>query len=220
LIARWCEGKQPITPQAVAALRGRFCWWPTNGTGWRCIAFRGRNLEGELKCITVLRIDGKDFPAFGTFQARKTHNVGGSVESWIWAGEVEDLRAAETIVKVEGPTDLLTLLSIGLPCGWAAITNACGAGSHNPNKLDFSFAAGKQVIVVGDADRPGQDGAKGFAVGFTDAGAAEVKVIELPYAIEETHGRDLRDFLEEHPGIDDFRALADAMAPVTEDQIR
>jgi len=150
--------------------------------------------------------------------ARKTHLVGGSKESWIWAGAVEALRAADTIVKVEGPSDLMALLSIGLPTGWVAITNSCGAKSANATKLDFAWAAGKRIVIVGDADEPGQDGAKKFSAAFHKAGAAEVRMVQLPYEVTPDHGKDLRDWLAEGRTAADFQALADAAPAVTPQQ--
>ena len=63
------------------------------------------------------------FPAIGSLGERKTHTVGGSVNSWIVSG---DVATAHTILDVEGITDLLAVVSAGLPPGWVAVTNTGG----------------------------------------------------------------------------------------------
>lgn len=221
LLPAWCERKPPIRPEAIKALGGKFCRWPKGSSAHRCIALNGRKIDGDnatLAAILLYSLDASEFPAFGSLQTRKTHLVKGSTESWVWAGTVEALRAAETIIKVEGPSDLLALMSIGLPAGWVAITNACGAKSANPKKLDFGWAAGKRIIIVGDADEPGQDGAKKFSAAFHKAGAAEVRIVALPYKMTPDHGKDLRDWLTEGHTAVDFQAMADAAPIVTPQQ--
>jgi len=157
----WCATKPPITMAALKAASVKFCRWPKGPSAGRCLALDGRKIDGdnaELSAILLYSLDAPMFPAFGKLDERKTHLVGGSVESWIWAGNVETLKSAKVVIKCEGPSDFLALLSIGLPAGWVAITNACGANSANPKKLDFSWAAGKLVIIVGDADKPDKMG--------------------------------------------------------------
>ncbi|MFH1924154.1 MAG: primase-helicase zinc-binding domain-containing protein, partial [Planctomycetota bacterium] len=219
IVSEWCKYKPPITPEAVAAFRGRFCVWPTKGPGNRCVAFPGYNLNRELKALLLYRLDGKPFPVLKGLGERKTHLVGGSRESWIVPGQLDDLIDATTLVKCEGLTDALALWSIGLPKSWVPITNACGARSANPEKLDFSIGANKQVPIMGDADQPGQEGGQGFAVAFCSAGASEVKVPALPYEVLPDHGKDLRDWLAEGHGVEDFLALVDAAEPVTAEQV-
>ncbi|MFC1597404.1 primase-helicase zinc-binding domain-containing protein [Planctomycetota bacterium] len=220
LITGWCQTKPPITPEAVAAFGGRYCWWPKSAESpWRCVAFAGRNLRGEVIALILYRVDGQDFPEVGKLDRRKTHTVRGSKESWLYMGTPNDLKQAETIVKVEGGPDALALWSTGLPDGWAVITNTCGAKSASPRKLDFGCAADKKVIVVGDADEPGQEGARRHAAAFHRAGAAKVRMIELPYDVADDHGKDLRDWLVEGHTFDDFRTMAEAAKPVTDKQV-
>jgi hypothetical protein len=120
LVPKWCTTKPPIKPEAVKAIGGKFCRWPKGPSAHRCLALAGRKINGdeaEQAALLLYNLDASEFPAFGSLSARKTHLVGGSKEAWIWAGTVDTLRAAETIVKAEGPSDLLALMSIGLPAG-------------------------------------------------------------------------------------------------------
>lgn len=193
----WCAAKRGTTAEAAQAFRVRYGRWPKRERTFGCLAFAGRSLEDSptTKAVLLYRADAQEFPAVGKLGTRKTHLVGGSIESWIWPGAVEDLAAADTIVKVEGVTDALALHSLELPPGWLVLTNACGAKSANPKKLDFAFAKGKRVVVVGDADKPGQDGARKFAAAFHAAGARELRLVQLFEEIAPDHGRDLRDWI-------------------------
>jgi hypothetical protein len=218
----WCQSKPPIKLEALKAAGVKFCRWPKKApSAHRCLALAGRKIDGDnatLAAVLLYNLDAPEFPAFGSLDARKTHLVKGSTESWIWAGNVDTLKAATAIVKVEGPSDLLALLSIGLPAGWVAITNACGAKSANPKKLDFNFSVGKPVLGVGDADEPGQEGIRRFAAAFHQAGAAEVRIVKLPHDVVPDHGKDLRDWLSEGHTAADFATLADTAPIVTSKQ--
>lgn len=210
LVQMWCDAKPPIRPEAVEA----FCSVAKFAGEW-VLVFEGRNSKGHLKALLLVRVDGQNFPACGKLSERKTHLVGESTESWIFAGSVKDLRAATVIVKCEGPGDALALVSSGLPDGWVVITNACGAKSANPKNLAFGIGKGKPVVVVGDADEPGQDGTRRHAAQFQKADAADVRIPQLPYQITPTNGKDLRDWLAEGHDFADFQKLVGATKPVT-----
>jgi len=99
-------------------------------------------------------------------------------------------------------TDLLAVTSVGLPDGWAAVTNTAGAKSRGA--LSRPWAAGKKVIVAGDADEPGENGKRRSAAAYHQAGASEVLDAQLPYPIEKDHGRDIRDWLNEGHSVADL----------------
>jgi P4 family phage/plasmid primase-like protien len=120
----------------------------------------------------------------------------------------------KTIVKVEGPSDALALLSCpDLPADVAVVTNAMGAGER-PAPWMLELAAGRQVLAIGDADRPGDQGAAVWAAAFAGH-ADEACQVRLPYDVTETHGRDLRDWLAEGHGWADLLDLA-AKSPIVE----
>ncbi|NLS92477.1 MAG: hypothetical protein GXX96_09965 [Planctomycetaceae bacterium] len=218
ITVEWCRSKPPIKPEALAEYGAMRCSWPRTG-GQRCVAFRGVDTSGQEKALLLYRVNGQPFPAYKTLSERKTHLVGGSSESWI-VPSWESVRGARTVVKCEGMTDTLAIDSAGLPEGWVAVTNACGAKSANPEKLDFSWAAGKHIIVPADADQPGLEGGKRFAVGFHQGGASSVKIVTPPgYEIQQDHGKDFRDWLAEGHTGSEFQALVNATAEVTAEEI-
>ena len=214
IVKEWCRLKPPITAEAVQAYGGMRCSWG----GRRCLGFAGRNTTGEKRALLLYRGDGEKFPRLKSLQERKTHLVRGSTESWMIP--TTGIKAASTILKGEGMTDTLTFYSVGLPEGYAAITNACGAKSANPSKLDFSWCKDKHIIVAADADRPGLEGGQRFAVAFFRAGAASVKIVTPPgYEVTEDHGRDFRDWLAEGHTMAELLEHVDATEAVTAEQV-
>ncbi|MGE0536746.1 MAG: hypothetical protein AB7O68_17375 [Pirellulales bacterium] len=196
-LGAWCTTKPGITVEGARALIPWPCRWPvkTAERGFSCLAFEGRDtITGATEALVLYRSSGKSFPATTNLLERKTHLVRGSRDSWLWPGTPEQLAAAEVVVKVEGPTDLLALQPL-LPAGWTVVTNMCGA-SASPERLDLQFLAGKKVFVIGDTDTAGQKGARRFAEAFAAAGA-EVLLVKLPYEVADSHGKDLRDWVAE-----------------------
>ena len=189
LLANYAKAKPPITPNGVRQCGGRLVRWYGN----RCIRLDGRAAfdDTTTTAVVLLRIEGIPFEAAGKIGERKTHTAKGSINSWLTSG---DVTTAETILDVEGVTDLLAVVSAGLPAGWVAVTNTAGAKARG--KLPRPWAAGKKIIVAGDADGPGQDGMHRSAAAYHEAGA-EVQLAELPYPIEKDHGKDIRDWLLE-----------------------
>jgi hypothetical protein len=196
LLSQYCKAKPPITPEAVKKCRGSLVRWYE----YRCIRLDGRApIDSPTPtAVVLLRISGKPFPAVGKLPERKTHTTKGSVNSWLASG---DVATAETIIDVEGVTDLLAVVSAGLPPSWVAVTSTAGAKARG--KLPREWAKGKNIIVAGDADEPGQEGMKRSAAAYHQAGATEALLAQLPYPVEKDHGRDIRDWLlEGHAVVD------------------
>ena len=201
LLGTYGKVKPPINAEGVRRCGGKVVTW----CGYRCIRLDGRTPIDSLTttAVVLLRLDGKPFPAAGKIGQRKTHTTKGSVNSWLVCG---DVATAETIIDLEGVTDLLAVASLGLPPGWAAVTNIAGAKARG--KLPREWAKGKRNIVGGDTDEPGQEGQRRAAAAYVQAGAAEVFLAQLPYPIEKDHGKDLRDWLNEGHAVADLPTVA------------
>lgn len=115
---------------------------------------------------------------------------------------------AEIVWKVEGVTDCLALNAV-LPAGQVAVTNSNGA-SENPRQWIRDALAGKKVIIIGDADVPGQQGADKWAAALSQK--SEAVCVKLPYPVVENHGKDVRDFLADR-GADALFSLSTNFAP-------
>lgn len=124
------------------------------------------------------------------------------------------------IIKTEGPTDLLALISAGLRQDETACCNVYGC-DENPIKTPWllDFVRGHDVVTVHDADEPGQAGATmvegrpGWAT-YMAKTATTSKLVKLPYPITKTKGKDLRDYFTEGHSRADFDKLIDQAADV------
>ncbi len=197
-IEEFCAAKPPITPEGIRRCGGTIFVWTDphpDYTKYRCIVFKSYRQIGDQEPAgaVIVRTSGKPFPPAGKREECKSYNLGGSENSWLSTGTPEEIERADVILDVEGISDFLAVAS-HLPLGWVVVTNSCGAGSRGT--LPRPWSKGKRVIVSGDADKPGQEGQQRSIVAYQKAGAI-VEAGELPYSIEQTHGRDLRDWLNE-----------------------
>ncbi|XZE20875.1 phage/plasmid primase, P4 family [Pirellulaceae bacterium SH449] len=106
------------------------------------------------------------------------------------------------VVKTEGPTDMLAMLTIA-PADVSVICNPHGA-TETPIPWLVDKIRGRRVYTVHDCDYSGQSGATyvesnnrsrpGWSVAFAST-AAESRNVVLPYPIEDSHGKDLRDWI-------------------------
>jgi len=125
-------------------------------------------------------------------------------------GYVGTLTGNEQVIwKTEGLTDAAAILSLDPPEGHTAVCNACGAAeTPDPDWLKM-FANVPEVFVIHDCDQPGQAGATwitnsgtgrrraGWAPAIATFCQGEVRNVVLPFPLEESHGRDVRDWIVE-----------------------
>jgi len=201
--------RPPITADSLERLGVKIV---SVGTKWR-LGLPARNSQtGEVVNHATYRLDAKPFPQDGAKVKTLPRN---KKNGWLWAGDRDTLAFATHIIRVEGPPDLATIVP-WLPEGWVGIASAFGAEA--PVGLDFSFASGKTVVVIGDADSSGQEGAAKFGAAFAQAGAASVLMAKLPYEAVKSHGKDLRDWALEGNGRDEFVRLVEQASPMSADQ--
>ena len=110
--------------------------------------------------------------------------------------------AAERIIICEGEWDTLATIQHG----YAAVTRTSGAKTWYP-RWNPLFKD-KLVFITGDRDREGVSGANKVARSLGKT--ADVRLVELPYPMEEKHGKDMSDFWREHDNADFESLLAEA----------
>lgn len=195
--ALWCTSKPPITAASILTAGGRLA------------KYRGRYVVIDVPVIgqtgrpvghVIVNASGGQLPKVAK-QTDGTYKISewvgkkltyGSEPGWI--GTTDRLPDASIVWWVEGLTDLLAVLSIpDLPANVAVITNAMGAG-EKPQPWMLQSLAGKTVNVIGDADKPGQEGAqmKATAAAYL---ADAVRLVKLPFPVLDTHGKDVRDWI-------------------------
>jgi len=197
LAAIWCAVHKPGTsPAAILACHGRMAMYRERH---KVIALpiwgEKLNTAGEKPIgWTLYHVGGGPLPKFTKdkpVEWVKVKNTFGSREGLI--GPVERFSGTDhQPMKVEGPTDLLALLSLdNCPPGLPAFTNANGCGTP-PAPWLAEVLGGTGLTIIHDADQPGVDGAKRWAAAITGS-----RWLTPPYSTEATHGKDLRDWLGE-----------------------
>jgi hypothetical protein len=75
-----------------------------------------------------------------------------------------------------------------------AIVSQAGGATAEVQSHQAKLLAGLRVAVVGDCDEAGQVGAEKWCRALHGL-AAELRAVRLPWPIEKSHGKDVRDFL-------------------------
>lgn len=219
IAALWCRHKPGVTVAGVKAAGGKLARYIGQYTVLAFPAW-GRELD-KLDPVgwVLVNTTGGPLPrsaADGQVEwIHKPKLTYGSSPGLL--GDLERLRSAAAVWKLEGVSDLLAWLSMAdLPQDHAAITNAMGCQERPAKWMCEAIGGGGKntVHVLHDADVPGQRG----AVGWDDHGrhragwaeelaghAVECRNVVLPFPVSETHGKDFRDWVLECGG--DFTAL-------------
>jgi P4 family phage/plasmid primase-like protien len=212
LAAMWCDRKRPISPSAIQSVGGRLARYKSEYTVIAIPIWKQGFTETSGWCL--YNTSGKPLP---------TYSKNGSVVDWVKIKMTAGSRPgviglpgdASVLWKTEGPSDLLALLSLGLPQGHSAICNAMGS-TEDPLRITWlpKLVEGRTVYVIHDSDRPGQEGAAKWSAAIA-ASAIECRNVALPFESTETHGNDLRDWLSEGKSYQDLLDLAGKSNPIT-----
>lgn len=228
-VGLWCDSKQPITPDAIKRVGGKLAkyrgeytviaipvWGPSfdaeEPRGWALYRADGGMLPRYVKkgeppeFVKIKLTAGSDQGVIGDPKACSALAVkpdtSATIDPSVATSAVTD---ADIWWKVEGVSDLLTVLSQPFPPGHHFLTTANGA-MEQPLDWIVEMLAGKHCYVLHDCDLPGQRGATwvdqrtgarrpGWCPRLAER-AAEVRNVVLPFPIEPTHGPDVRDFFK------------------------
>jgi hypothetical protein len=215
----WCRSKGGFDVEALEMFGAQMGSWPKFmylERRQQVIALPGYGPDGTAAdpvSWTIYEAGGGKIQSYDpkskTCESLKVKSLGGSEKSWLNRWALDHLAQAELVWKTEGPTDCLAVQQAILDYStrhppetgqrpWVerhvAITNGHGA-SEAPLDWQIRLLTGKVVAVCHDADKPGQYGARAF-IGGNQATVREIRNVELPYTVQEDHGRDARDFLK------------------------
>ncbi len=204
LVARWCEKKKPIKPEALQLFAARLAKYKDFVV--IVLPIYGQKLnEAEPFGYLLYNVTGDTLPTRDGPAGKKI--TWGSLTGVI--GTVDRLKDKATRkIKTEGPTDALALLSVDLSTADAIFCNAGGA-NEDPDKPEFeslpSLVEGSNVVTVGDADKAGEDGVAKWSNYF--AKFATSRVAKLPFEVVPSHGKDLRNWLADGNTREAFEGL-------------
>jgi P4 family phage/plasmid primase-like protien len=143
-----------------------------------------------------------------------------------WIGRINPNRPDGPILKVEGVSDVLTVLSSDPEA--SVITNANGAGQdplHKERQWMLEVFRGRVVYTIHDRDDAGQDGAlwtgtdvrkrPGWAVAISLV-AKESRNVELPFEMnsKKPNRKDVRDFFNDR--LDQLATIQEAYQELVE----
>ena len=205
--AIWCLKKKGATVEAIQAAGGRVARYFDQFTVIALPIYGAGLLDAEPSGWVLWNTSGLELPVYRGKEKPKSwikmKTTGASEMGLIGRHALGQLAAAGPeskflIWKVEGPSDLLTLWAKIPPdkrSTHLVLTNAGGA-TENPKPWMTTIFSGHQVAIAGDADAPGYAGAEKWAA-WAARVAEEVRIVKLPYPVEPSHGKDIRDFLTE-----------------------
>lgn len=215
LASLWCRHKPGVTPEAIQAAGGRLARYRDQYTVIALPIFGQGFTSADPVGWVLWNTTGKELPIFhgrdkATGKAAKPtwakmKTTGASEGGLLGQHAIDRLTATDAdpahqlLWKVEGPSDLLALWSIIPPekrDRHLVITNSGGA-QQNPLGWMGQIFAGRNVVVVGDSDEPGQIGAMKWATWAANV-AGDIRVIrskQLGYEVTKDHGLDLRDWI-------------------------
>jgi len=217
LAATWCHlWKKPITVAAIKFCHGRIARYRGKFTVIALPVWGEKLTATKPVGWTLYNISGGTLPSYRKnadggwdVEQEKILTTYGSKPGLI--GPVDQLAAATDAWKLEGPSDLLAFYSLAdIPATTVAVTNSNGAGER-PKDWIVNAVADKRAVVLHDADQPGITGAKTWAESFAFA-AGECRIATLPYPATETHGKDLRDWVNERQSDDHARSFTELAA--------
>lgn len=203
LIAIWCSRKTPIEAESLEKCNAKY------GN------YRGKDAiiglpiigeSGEEVGFAIYNATGGTLEYYprGIEHPPEFIKVKNCIDKGLtgWIGRL--IAGDGLVVKTEGPTDALALLTIA-PDDVSVICNPHGA-TETPRPWMVEKLAGRKVWTVHDCDASGQEGATyvenanrlrpGWSVVIATK-ASESKNVVLPYEISESRGKDLRDWTRE-----------------------
>ena len=224
LAARWCMKVKPgVTVEAIKAAGGVLAYYPCfvdRKTGEKkkhrgckqviAIPCYGQwFLEADPVAWVIWDVTGQEFdvtpkdtPPTEPRQMAKMISVGPTAHTLMGLSSLmllcdPERRAGVKLVwKVEGPADMLALWSV-VPeeeRESVAIVTAAGGATSDVAPHQAKILAGLRVAVVPDRDTAGVVGAEKWCRAL-DGLTAETLVVDLPWDVAPSHGRDVRDFL-------------------------
>jgi len=224
LAQRWCMVAKPgVTVESIKAAGGVLAYYPCwidKKTGEKR---RGRNchqvialpcygswfLDADPVAWQIFDVIGqpfdvtpKDMPPTEPRVTAKDLSVGPTagtlmgLSSLMMLCDPDRRDKIELVWKVEGPSDMLALWAALPPekRETVAIVSQAGGATAEVQSHQAKLLAGLRVAVVGDCDEAGQVGAEKWCRALHGL-AAELRAVRLPWPIEKSHGKDVRDFL-------------------------
>lgn len=225
---RWCAIKS-TSADAVHLFGGSLCRYKS---AYYCVGFKVFSdpmATDDPAGYVVAQTDGHPIPVYnrnGEITGEcKIKTVSGTASGLLGehalsvirtARESGDLSGIKVVFKVEGVTDALALqarIPVDLRRAVLVVTNSAGCAERPKEEYKDAFD-GLPVVLIHDQDEPGQKGLSGWK-SFLAGRASSLKVVNLPFPMTKTHGKDLKDFFTEGHTFHELMELVKAAEPIT-----
>jgi hypothetical protein len=219
----FCTANPGLQPESLDLMGVYFAQWNTrlNGAKQNVVVFPVYDETGAVCGNVLMASSGKLLPVpqkNGAIEERRKHTVKGSKSGWVNKYAIDRLleknRVVEVVWKVEGITDAAAMQAFIPPQireRHIVVTNSSGAGEF-PKEPFCDLLGEVRAYVLHDADKPGEAGANLWSQVLGRRGV-EGGHVRLPYPVEEKHGKDLRDWINEGHSYQDLLSLADKAEP-------
>lgn len=222
----FCRAKKGVTATALLAFGGRQAVYRGK---YQVIALPIRTAAAVVCGWCIWELSGGTLPAFHRGNKKPTQEkmlvTHGSQPGIIAPDDFFNYEKHEGhekayLMKVEGPTDALALWAAMAdnPQRAAIFTNSNGA-KQNPAADWMPLVAGRDLAIIHDADQPGEEGAAKWVKACVPLPNTTVRHVKLPYPVEPTRGKDLRDWLNEGHTAADLAELVAATPPIAADAL-
>lgn len=204
LVALWCLQKPGIKPHAIQQVGGRLATYLGRHTVIALPVWGPQLKKAKPVGWVVFAVNGGKLPVFS--DGKPVEWVKMKSTRGTEPGVIGVIRDGKQAWKTEGPSDVLSLISLAdFPPDVSAICNVMGA-KEDPAKTPWiaKLFDGKDTGCIHDCDDPGQQGAMGWKrpdgtlrPGWCQSLAAEAascRNVVLPFPIMPDHGKDLRDW--------------------------
>jgi hypothetical protein len=226
LVRPLCAKYPGVTHEALALCGAALCTYPKGATNpQHCLALPAYGphlLNSEPRGVCLMRIDGNPIQLYqgeGKPASPVKRLTKGST-GLVGLHALAQIDNADVIYKVEGISDLLALQAF-IPADkrntHLVLTNLCGASESSLPKEVAAVFAGRDVVLIHDRDKPGQEGTANWIAALVGV-ASSVRNLQLPFDLEETHGKDLRDWIAEGHTYDDLVAMSESTPAVTKEE--
>lgn len=215
-VNKFLQAKKPITQASLDANNvGAAKRYGKNGKTSVVIMVPSVNKYGGDVGFGFYFVPYEKGKTFGKpFTDKNNKDKHGGKDGWCGKDGIRNMSTAEIVFKVEGLTDMLALWDVIKDHRkYVVITNLNGC-METPKPDHLATLKNKNVVVIGDADEPGRDGAIKWAEAAATV-AKSVRNVTLGQEIEEKHGQDIRDWVLDGGTFEELMTIVESTPKAT-----
>lgn len=222
LVTSWCRHKPPVKHWAFRIAGGRLARWHFGKKPFSVVVlpvFGPHGCDDNPIGYVYWNHSGQALPVFAGKgrppELRKMKTAFGSESGLMNRYALSKIKDAELVWLVEGPPDCLGVQSMiprELLEKHVVITTS--GGGDRLKDWEIAFFTDKRVFIVPHCDTAGQTTADHRIQALLPV-ADEIRRVQLPYPIVDSHGKDCRNFFNDGSTYQDLLDLGEAAEAVS-----